>query len=88
MTLKIETTADGRTARVRLIGRIDAEHLEELRAELLTHWPHVVLDLDQVTLVDVAVVHLLNDCKEAGIELVNLAPYISNWMQNERAQTP
>jgi hypothetical protein len=86
MTLKIETASDGRTATLRLSGRIDAEYVDELRAEIRRHRPWLVLDLDDVTLVDVAVVRFLIACEAEGIELRHCARYIREWMSRERGQ--
>ena len=83
MTMKIETTSDGRTAVLRLVGRIESLHLDELRAELRRHRQRLVFDLDQVTLVDVAVVRFLVASEADGIELRNCAPYIREWMSGE-----
>ena len=49
MTLKIETASDGHTTSLRLIGRIEAEYLDELEAHVRRHEPLLVLDLDEVT---------------------------------------
>ena len=84
MTLKIETASDGQTATLRLIGRIESEYLEELRAQVRRHCPRLVLDLDEVTLVDGAVVRFLVACEAEGIELRHCAPYIREWMGRER----
>jgi anti-anti-sigma regulatory factor len=84
VTLRIETTFDGQTATLRLIGRIESEYLDELQAQVRKHRPRLVLDLDDVTLVDVAVVRFLIACEEEGIELVNCAPYIRNWISGEQ----
>jgi len=54
VTLKIETVSDGHTASLRLIGRIQAEYLDELETHIRRHRPLLVLDLREVTLVDVA----------------------------------
>ena len=86
MTLKIETAFDGQTATLRLIGRIGAEYLDQLRAEVRRHQPPLVLDLDEVTLVDVAVVRFLIGCEAEGIELRHCAPYIREWMRTERGR--
>ena len=84
MTLRIETASDGQTATLRLIGRIGAEYLDELEAQVRRHRPRLVLDLDDVTLVDVGVVRFLIDCEAEGIELLHCAPYIREWMSRER----
>ena len=80
MTLKIETASDGHITSLRLTGRIEAEYLDELEALVLRHRPRLVLDLDEVTLVDVAVVRFLIACEAEGIELRHCAPYIREWM--------
>jgi len=80
----IETASDGRTATLRLIGRVESEYLDELRAQVRTHRPRFVLDLGDVTLVDGAVVRFLIACETAGIELQHCAPYIREWMGRER----
>ncbi len=83
MTMRIETTSDGQTAVLCLIGRMESQHVEDLRAEVRRHRRRLVLDLDQVTLVDVAVVRFLIACEADGIELRNCAPYIRGWMSGE-----
>jgi len=77
MTFKI-------TVVLRVSGRIDAEHVTELRACLLRYGPNVVLDLDEVQLVDVAVVRLLARCEAERMELRNCSRYIREWMGRER----
>jgi hypothetical protein len=84
MTLRIDTTSDGQTATLRLIGRIESEYLDELQAQVRRHRPRLVLDLDEVTLVDVGVVRFLITCEAEGIELLKCAPYIREWMAREQ----
>ncbi len=84
MTLKIETASDGQAATLRLIGHIESEYLDELRAQVRKHGPRLVLDLDEVTLVDVGAVRFLIACDAEGIELRHCAPYIREWMGRER----
>lgn len=86
MTLKIETVSDGTTATLRLVGRVEAAYLDELRAQMRNLGPRVVLDLDQVTLVDGAVVRFLIACESAGVELRHCAPYIREWITRERVR--
>ena len=84
MTLRIETASDGQTATLRLIGRIESGALDELQAQVQRHRPRLVLDLNEVTLVEIGVVCFLIACEAAGIELLNCAPYIREWMSRER----
>ena len=46
--------------------------------------PGVVLDLDEVTLVDVDVVRFLNVCEAAGSTILHGPPYIREWMRREQ----
>ena len=84
MTMKIETATDGQRVVLRLVGRIEAMYLDELQAEVQKHRVPLVLDLDQVTLVDVSVVRFLIASESKGIELVHCAPYIREWMRSQR----
>ena len=86
MTLRIETASDGHTPSLRLIGRIQAEYLDELETHIWRHRPLLVLDLREVTLVDVAVVRFLITCEAEGIELRHCAPYIREWMGREQGR--
>ena len=83
VTLKIETTSDGETATLRLIGRLESGNLGELEAQVRRLRPRLVFDLDEVTLVDVAVVRFLVACESDGVALVHCAPYIREWMGRE-----
>jgi hypothetical protein len=84
VTLKIEKTVDRRCTTVRLIGRVRAEDLLEVARQLETSGPGVVLQLDEVTLVDVDVVRFLNKCETGGMRLFNCSPYIREWMSREQ----
>ena len=84
MTFRIETASDGQTSTLRLIGRIESESLDDLQAQVRRHRPRLVLDLDEVALLDVGVVRFLIACEADGIELLNCAPYIREWMNRER----
>jgi hypothetical protein len=84
VTLKIEKTVDRRRTTVRLIGRVRAEDLPEVARQLEASGPGAVLQLDEVTLVDVDVVRFLNRCETEGVQLVNCPPYIRAWMSREQ----
>ena len=85
MTLKIEKHSDGKRATIRLIGRMRAEHLEELEKQIRESEPAVTLDLEEVTLIDVESVRFLGTCEERGATLLNCSPYIRDWIGKERA---
>ena len=84
MTLKIEKTVDRRGTTVRLIGRVQAEDLLEVARQLEDSGPAALLQLDEVTLVDVDVVRFLNSCEAERVRLVDCSPYIREWMWREQ----
>jgi hypothetical protein len=43
-----------------------------------------ILDLGEVTLVDLGVVRFLISCEDDGIELVDCPAYVREWMLRER----
>ena len=84
--LKIEKLSEGGTTVLRLVGRINAEHLDELNRLSADPKPKVVkLDLSEVTLVDIEVVRFFGDREKQGLELVRCSPYIREWIQRENA---
>jgi anti-anti-sigma regulatory factor len=84
MTLKIETYSDGSDTKIRLIGRMQAEHLAELEKEIRECGSKIVIDLEEVDLVDVQIVRFLGACETQGIKLLNCSPYIRDWIGKER----
>ena len=74
MTLKIEKYSDGYCATIRLIGRMRAEHLEELEKQIRESGPAITLDLEEVTLVDVEIVRFLGTCEARGATLLHCSP--------------
>jgi len=82
---KIEKLAEGNTTVLRLVGRINAEHLDELNQLIANAEPRLVkLDLSEVTLVDLNVVRFFGDQERRGVELVKCSPYIREWIQREQ----
>ena len=84
MTLRIETLSGRDNTTIRLIGRMQAEHLAEVQSQIDASGPNVRLDLEELTLVDVQGVRFLGTCEARGIELLNGSPYISAWIDRER----
>jgi anti-anti-sigma regulatory factor len=85
MTLRIERASDGHSTTIRLIGRMQEEHLDELKTQIEGGGSGIVLDLDEVSLVDVEVVRFLGTCQAEGIRLVHCSPYINDWIAKERS---
>jgi len=85
--LKIETLSVGDQAILKVIGRLQSENLPELAAQTAVHGANAILDMDEVTLVDVEVVRFLNQIELSGIQLTNCRPYVREWMTCERERT-
>jgi anti-anti-sigma regulatory factor len=84
VTLKIEKTLVEHGTTIKLIGRIRAEDLSELKAQVSSSVPKVVLDLGEVPLVDADAVRFLGSCESEGIQLLNCSAYIREWIVRER----
>lgn len=84
MTLRIEKIPGENRTTIKLIGRVEAEYLPELKGQMETSPPTVFLELAEVTLVDVDVVRFLSTCESGGIQLLNCSPYIREWILREQ----
>jgi hypothetical protein len=73
VTLKIEKTLVEHRTTIKLIGRIRAEHLGELKAQVSASKPKIVLELGEVSLVDANAVRFLSSCESESIQLLNCA---------------
>ena len=82
--MKIERNSHGGGTTIRLIGHFQSEHIGELKKQLEDNGPKLVLDLKEVTGVDVEVVRFLGVCKTDGVKIVHCSPYIRKWMAQER----
>jgi anti-anti-sigma regulatory factor len=86
MTLRIDSVSEGHGTTIRLIGRMQAQHVEELRAQIGASGARVVLDLEELSLVDIDAVRFLGTCQAAGISIVHCPPYINDWITKERGR--
>jgi len=82
MTLKI----DRARARIRLIGKLRSEHLDQVKAEIELCESPAALDLEELDLIDVEAVRFLNACEAKGISVLHCSSYIRKWMLRERSQ--
>ena len=85
MSLKIEliSLAENSTI-IKLIGRLRAEYLPELKGRIEKSASVVALEMDEVTLVDVESVRFLDACETQGVELRGCPAYIREWIAQER----
>jgi hypothetical protein len=86
MTLKIEKCPENQATIFRLSGRMRFDGLLELKRRLDGVTAKPVLDLKEVTHVDLEVVHFLSCCVQEGIELRNCARYIREWILREQGR--
>ena len=84
--LKIEKDCNGCVTTLRLSGRIESDVIICIRSAMSDFSAHKILDLSEVTLVDLGVVRFLISCEDEGIELVQCPPYAREWMLRERAE--
>jgi anti-anti-sigma regulatory factor len=82
--LKITRVSEAGVTRVIVSGRIAAPRLRDLRRLIeAERASDVVLDLTEVSLVDVDVVQFLLLCEVQGVRLVGCPAYVREWMVRE-----
>jgi hypothetical protein len=84
--LRIEKESAGHTTRLRLSGRIQSTDIDDIWAQMDDDAIRIILDLDEVTLVDVEAVRFLSDCEDRGIVLVHCPLFVREWIIRERAE--
>src|SRR5260370_18175947 len=82
--LKIEKDSRGGKTTIRLIGHFQSEHIGEMKKQLQHNGPLFILDLKEVTVVDVDVVRFLGERKTDGVKIVHCSPFIRKWMARQR----
>ena len=80
MTLRIEPVQ----GRLRLSGELRCEHVDQLKAEIERCGSPVVLDLEELSLVDIEAIRFLNECEAKGISVQQCSPFIRTWMSRDR----
>ncbi len=84
MILRIVQEFDGAKVVLRLIGRIQSEHLDELKARIASVTRITVLDLREIKLVNQAAVRFLRLSEDSGIELRDVPAYVREWIRLDR----
>ena len=83
--MRIEKHSQRGKTTIRLIGHLQLEHVDELQKQLFEqNGAQFVLDLTELTLVDIDIVRFLGTCEASGVKIVNCSPYIREWMNQER----
>jgi hypothetical protein len=84
LTLKIVRIRERGKTRIRLSGELRFADLEDVRAEIARVAAPIILDLQEVDLVDIHGIRWLNTCQAHGVQVQNCAPYICEWMFQEK----
>ena len=84
VTLRIEITPGHKWTTLKLVGRIQTEHLRKLQAKLGAIDGRIAFDLSDVSLVNLDVVRFLGTCESERIQLVNCPAYVRKWIDSER----
>ncbi len=82
--MKIEKASQRGKTTVHLSGYFQAEHIAELDKQVRNNGPCFILDLEEVTVVDVEVVRFFGTCEANGAKLVHCPRYIREWINRER----
>lgn len=82
--MKIEKHSQCGNTTVRLSGDFQTEHIAELNKQLQNDGPRFVLDLTEVTVVDMEMVRFFGTCEASGVKLVHCPRYIREWINRER----
>lgn len=85
--LKIEQKSDGCVTRLSLSGRIHPDLITSIQSAMNDGCTRKILDLSEVTLVDLGVIQFLMTCEDEGIEFVHCPPFVREWILRERAES-
>jgi hypothetical protein len=86
MTLRIEQTAWRDSTLFTLTGRVEEEHIAELKRlfQLQVDFRSIIVDLQETRLVGREAVLFLRRCEANGVRLQNCPAYIREWIERER----
>jgi hypothetical protein len=84
MILRIVQESEDDKIALRLIGRIESEHLDDLKARIANETRTIVLDLSEIKLVNQAAIRFLRLSEDSGIELRNCPAYVREWIRLDR----
>ena len=85
--LRIEKETCDCVAILRLSGRIQSNRIACIREALNGQSAgRIVLDLSDVTMVDIEGVRFLLGCETEGVDVTQCPPWVREWMTRERAE--
>ena len=84
MTLRIERSALETFTVFALSGRMEAEHVVELKELFDRDYRSIILDLGDLRMADRDAVRFLKGCEGDGMKLQNCPAYVREWMNREK----
>jgi hypothetical protein len=84
MTLRIERSARHKFTVFTLSGRLESDHIAELKELFHRDYRNIILDLWDLRLADRDAVRFLRGCEADGMKLENCPAYIRDWMDREK----
>ena len=81
--MKIVKVSHGGAVTIRMSGDFQREHIAELKMQIEDRRPRMILDLKDVTLVDVDAVRFLAVCHREGMKIVHCPQYVRDWISRE-----
>jgi len=81
--LRIESMRQGNRLILRLIGELRSGDIGILQSEIWRDGVSVILNLKELSVVDLAGIRFLLDCRERGIDIEESPPYVREWMKRE-----
>jgi hypothetical protein len=87
VTFRITQAFDGQKTTLKISGRIRSRDVQEIENQIKVDHDAFTFDLQEVTIVDMEAVRFLGFCELRGVELVNCAQYIRDWISRERNQS-
>ena len=84
MTLRIESSTRQRFTVFTLSGRMEAEHVSELKRLFDRDYRKIILDLRDLRLADRDAVKFLMVCERDGMKFENCPAYVREWIDREK----
>jgi anti-anti-sigma regulatory factor len=84
MLLRIEKNCTAYNTTIRLSGRLVASNRPALSEQIESGTGKIILDLEEVTLIDLDIVQFLARCEAVGMQLLHCPPYIREWIYREQ----
>jgi len=81
--LRIESMREGNRVVLRLIGELRSGDTGILQSEIQGDSAGVVLNLKELSVVDLTGIRFLLECRARGIEIEECPPYVREWIKRE-----